>query len=280
MNFKTAFKHSSPEEVLGLLRIGNGFSLLIYQFWILLPNWSDFFSKTGFVSPDKFSLYPASWIFTFWEMDLVKAGLFILMLLLTLFYTCGVFAKLSLIVLIPLVIGFHLANPMIIHEPQQLTNLLMVILFFLPIEDAFVLRRGKDPWKKLPAAKLQIILMSMILFLGFYYLLAGLKKLPDMNWVRGEAVGMIAGWPYLGRNHYFAAVLQNPVVNFCVTWGALVFELSFLPLMFTRWRYMLLVVGFIFHFALAMFLDVGLFFWAMLQWYPLLLITPLRKSDR
>lgn len=256
-----------------MLRILNGAGILIYLIVAIIPDWAHFFSQSGFVEPAGFIYYPKSWIFYFWKSEILKIILFVIALIAALFYTIGFFAKISLIILIPIQIGFHLAAPMIIHEPQQLTNLLMVLLFFLPIEGAFVLKRGPEIWRPLPPKHEKFLLMALLSYLSLYYLFAGLKKLPDHFWLEGKAVGLLASWPFLANDNFFNRFARIDVVSLIFSYLTLIFEIGFIGVAFTKYRKYLIIPGLCFHIGISLALDVGLFFWAMIQWYPLLLIS-------
>lgn len=280
MNFRTAFKHSfSNSEILALLRVFNGLSLLIYFCVAIIPNWSEFYSVSGFVEPETFVFYPRSWIFTFWENDLLKIILFVLGFVCALFYTFGVYAKIALLILIPIQIGFHLAAPMIIHEPQQLTNLLMILLFFMPIDGAYALKKGPELWRPLKNEQTKILLISFLSYLSLYYLFAGLKKLPDHYWLEGKAVGLLASWPFLSNDNFFNRFARISAVSLVFSYLTLLFEIGFIAVAFTRYRRWLIIPGICLHAGISAALDVGLFFWAMIQWYPLLLISDSKSPE-
>lgn len=278
MNFKSVTRPSA-EQTFAILRIFNGLSLIIYYTLALAGNWSEFFSSNGFISPDSFSFYPGSWLFFFWEYDTLKLGLFLLTYLLCYFYLLGIYAKVSLLFLIPIHLGFHLANPFIIHEPQQLTNLLLVILFFLPIDKTFALKRGPDFFKEMNLRNQKRILSLLLFYLGAYYFFAGIKKLPDPHWINGSAVKLLASWPYLVKENIFNEFSRIPWVSFLFSWLTIIFEIGFIFIAFSRKKMVLLFCGIFLHLGIALVLDVGQFFWAMIQWYPLLMISKSAESQ-
>ncbi len=279
MNFKNAFRSCfSHVEILAFLRIFNGLSLFIYFCVAIIPNWTEFYSASGFVEPTSFVFYPKSWLFAFWNNELLKIFLFVISLLAALFYTVGIFAKISLLFLIPIQISFHLASPMIIHEPQQLTNLLMVLLFFMPIEEAFILKKGPSLLRPLKSGHVRFLLFTLLTYISLYYFFAGLKKLPDHFWLEGKAVGLLASWPFLSLDNIFNKCVRLKFVSYILSYLTLIFEMGFIIVAFTRFRRWLIIPGICFHLGISLVLDVGLFFWAMTQWYPLLLISKDSKS--
>ena len=180
--------------------------------------------------------------------------------------------------LLPLRIGFHLACPFIIHEPQPILNLLLVVLLLLPIDEHWALKKNTDFSKPLKTTHLRIIFLSMILYIGLYYLFAGLKKLPDMHWLTGKAVGLILSWPFLGLDNIFSDLAKSPVVSFVLSYATLFFELGFVFFALTRWRRLLIPAGILFHLGILLTMDIDSFFLPMAAWYPLLLCSDLFKS--
>lgn len=73
------------------------------------------------------------------------------------------------------------ANPLILHEPQPLTQ---IFLWALVLSGPFY--KGDSFLKS-----------NLIWFLGLYYLLAGLEKLPDPIWKNGQALSQILSNPLM-----------------------------------------------------------------------------------
>lgn len=273
MNFKAAFREGlGPLQIFSLLRIFNGFSLLIYYTFVLSPNWKEFYSVMGYVDT-AFVFYPRSWLFAIWDLDPLKLCLFVITYALIILYTLGLYTKWVMVLLLPLHIGFHLASPMIIHEPQQLTNLLLVMLFFLPIDECWAVTKKKDFMLPLVDKYQRLILVALLAYIGTYYFFAGLKKLPDPHWASGSAVGLLASWNFLAHENLFNVLLRLKPVSFIFSWFTILFEICFLFIAFSSRRKILLPVGILFHAGISLSLDIGLFFWAMIQWYPLMLFS-------
>lgn len=278
MSYKAVFKTGfETAEVFSLLRICNGISLLVYYTFVLSPNFKEFYSVSGFVDPN-FVFYPGSWLFSFWESDQLKLILFILTYGLIFLYTIGVYVKWVMLLLLPLHIGFHLASPMIIHEPQQLTNLLLVMLFFLPIDKFWALTKDTDFLLPLSEKYQRRILLVLLIYIGIYYFFAGLKKLPDPHWPSGNAVGLLASWEFLAHDNFFNDFLRIKPVSFIFSWFTILYEICFLFIALSSKRRWLVPIGVLFHAGISLSLDIGLFFWAMIQWYPLLLFSGTVKS--
>lgn len=160
-------------------------------------------------------------------------------------------------------LSLHNANPYIIHEPQQIANLLLFIqIFFLPADAKTFIDKK--------------IILILTIALGVYYLTAGLKKMPDPLWQNGDALGFIISWPPFSN---FSTIV-NEITNHkflmqFLNWFTLIFEISFLPLLFTRWRDGLFFIGFLFHLGIFLAMEVGTFSYIMLSWYAL--VFPIDK---
>lgn len=244
------------------LRIFNGFSLVIYYILVIIPSWNDFFSTSSGISPILFEYYPKSPLFLIWENDLLKYAVTIFTAFSLFFYMIGIYPRIFHCLAFIGHISLHLANPFIIHEPQQLNNLLLILMFFLPLSG----EEGNNTNKNVAN-----MLTMMKIYIGVYYCFAALKKVPDHHWLDGSAVGLICSWTYLAKNNFLNQICQNHYVSIFLTYFTLFFELSFLPLSFSKYRKYLIVCGFLLHTGIGLTLNVGLFFWSMVMWYPLLL---------
>lgn len=268
-------------KVFSLLRVGAGLSILLNQLLVQYPHWQEFYGKQGMVNPNLFQFFSWSPLFAIWQNDAIKFFIFILGVVFSFMFISGIFARWVHIPLFAILLSFHLANPLVIHEPQQITLLLFFILWFVPYESHFSLKRsqGFETYESMKVSETKKIIFCIQLFLGYYYFLAGIKKIPDPLWLSGEALSIFLNSAYLGIENGFSSLFLNSWASKIASWSAILFELSFLPLSFTRWRFWLIPVGVVFHGANILLLDVGYFWIAMLMWYPVLLFkTDAKKS--
>jgi hypothetical protein len=266
----------SDLEILDLLRILNGIGILFYYFDVLIPNFKIFFLKEGLVVPEAFEYFPHSWVFFFQQNEIAMVCIigFIITTLLT--YTIGFYSKWSLLLLLPLHLGIHAVIPFIVGEPQTLSNLLLIITLFLPIENVFALRPRNDLLPHLNRDFLRNILLSLLAYFSFYYFFSGLKKVPDQNWVQGRAVFHILNWPYIGKDNLVSHFFRLPFITEAITYITLLFEIGFIFIAFSRLKKFLIPIGLFFHLFIAITMDVGHLFWAMMSWYPLLLLKDIK----
>ncbi len=263
----------NDQQVFSALRVTCGLHFLLLQLLIQLPNFNTFYSAQGMVDPYLFEFYRQSPLFFIWPWDGLKFFLFIVTILLSGFFALGLWARIVHLPLFFLTLSFQMANPMVIHEPQQLLQLLLFVLWFVPYENHYCIKRsmGFDSYEYLREKWGRKCVYVIQGFLAYYYLLAGIKKLPDPLWRSGEAVGVLLKSPYLGRSHFLVDWLTQSSLTRMATYSVLAFELLFITLVFTRHRVYLFWMGVMFHLSIFIFMDVGLFWAAMLMWYPVLL---------
>ena len=261
----------------GLFRAALGAYLLFYDL-ILLPGLFLYFGPGGMVQPDLLPPPRLSLLFLFWNPPMI-AVLFALMMILTVLFAAGLFNKGALVLLIALRVSFNNANPLILHEPQQLSNLFLLSFLFLPLKAPpalFALQSSPDSGQAGGTAE---IVRLLVLFLGVYYFAAGCKKLLDPLWRQGQAVHFLLLWPFSGKDTVFTRlILRAPVVSQCLNYGALVFELSFVFLIFTRLRPALILFGLLMHLGIYLTMEVGTFSQIMAVWYALLLDRRTKQS--
>ncbi|MEO0593129.1 MAG: hypothetical protein AAFZ38_06065 [Myxococcota bacterium] len=260
-------------------RVLLAFGLLDYNLRIIAPRFDQTFGTGSMVTPELVSAYSFSPLFWLWDSPLALRLLFAGYLVALVGLGAGFYARLAHLIALPLAVAFHHANPYVIHEPQQLHNLLLWVLLFVPIEQRWTVRktpflesleRGGYNYRRWVA-----LLGSA--YVSSYYLFAGLKKLPDPAWLDGRALYLLVHWTPLRLETDVAELLRSSTgLSMAATYLALGFELTFAPLACTRFRFTLPVLGLLFHVAIGFTLDVGHFLTALLPWYPFLMVE--RKS--
>jgi hypothetical protein len=254
----------------GLFRVGLGLYLLDY-YRTLLPDFLRYFGPSSMIQPQLLSPR-LSFLFWCWTPAWLLS-FFALLIVLIVCFMIGWHPRRILLPLWLLHLGFHHANPLIIHEPQQLANLFLLCGFFLPIDapPAFSQRRGRYPaWS--PPKDAQAVATTLTWFLGIYYFVSALKKLPDPLWRSGAAMHALLQWPALAKpTPLTSAILSMPLLSTALTYATLAFELGFVFLVFTRARPLLILAGVLFHALISATMEVGGFAQVMMVWYALLL---------
>ncbi len=238
---------------LSLMRKGLGFYLLFY-YLPFFPELKEFFYDHQMI--DRFLISPPlpSLLFLFSSHASLYV-LYFLLLIFSFFLLQDKLSKLELLFLYLLNLSFHHANPLLIHEPQQITNYLLIVLLFFPTQKN----------KKIDLFLLQIV----ISFLAFYYFVAGFKKLFDPLWLSGSALEKLLKWEGLGRFELSAfaqaSYFSRLIFNF-LNYFVLLLELSVPFWMFTHRRSTGLILLILMHFGIKIFMDVGSFSEIMIVW--------------
>ena len=264
---------------IGFFRITLGIYLLIYNlpFWpkLDLMYGSQSMLPPGFL-PDylvrapAFFPWPAAWF----------PLLFGLMLLLIALFTCGLLNTWTLVPLYLLQVYFYHANPLIIHEAQPLANLFLFLFFFLPPDSPPVLvGRPRYVFTAENTAELRGLLRIIIGFFGVYYFIVGIKKLPDPLWREGLALQYILDWNGVARDNWLTAIITgHPWLAKVMSYGTLMFEMSFIFLIFTPLRILYIIAGLGLHGGIFLTMDVGSLSLALVVWYALLFDQRVRKQ--
>jgi hypothetical protein len=230
----------------------------------LIPRLNEFFGVGGWVSPqykgNVFSLLKFSNLDSFRWILILSALLFLF------FLFRGTLNKLSFLFFYLINLSFYTWNPYIQHEAQPIMNLFFVAMFFLPLSN----QKKHDPFIK----------NALIVFLGIYYFLAGIKKLPDKHFLDATAIEGILSWNVMAKNINFnlflVKYLKWPMR--AMTYLTLFFEMSFIFAIFTRFRIYYLLFGVLLHFLIYITIDVGNLSFVMFCWYVLLLDSDTRKK--
>lgn len=248
-------------------RVALGISILLY-YVPFVPDFFYYFAPGGMVDPALIETPGLSLVLLFWN-PAASVVLFALLVLGTVGFTLGLFSRWLVYPLFALQISFHHANPYVIHEPQQLTNLLLLMFFFLP--------RGNDRKARTDPR----ILAALVAYLGVYYFLAGAKKLADPLWRSGESLWYLIQWPPFHVDGLVSRFLvAHPSICRLASWGTLAFEMLFLALAFTRVRPFLILGGAALHLGIGLTMQVGNFWYALAPWYALLFDDKTRRFFR
>lgn len=253
-------KSFAISDKIRFLRIGNSLMFLSYYLILLMPNFNHIFGYKSGVDPKLFINYLKSPLFLVWDIPIVLYSVLAIAIISSLLFMFN-FKHLRIVQCVLFVsnLFLHLANPFILHEAQYLNNILLFSLFFVSLD-------GKD-------SRDGNILNILLIFLGVYYFLAAVKKLPDPHWLEGTAVGLIANFDALTKGSFVSDVIKNKYLSAFFTYSTLLFEFLFFPLVFTRFKSYLMIIGIMFHLGIYLKIDVGFLSFTMISFYPLLLQT-------
>jgi hypothetical protein len=208
-----------------------------------------------------------------WFVDLVYlAGIGV-----ALGFTVGVWPRLSGTCHWLMIWSLQERNPLITDGGD---NIMRIVLLFLTLVNTgayFGLHSRRPPrWPAAVRGALAVVhntgILLVIVQLGLLYTSTGLYKTMGQLWQNGTALYYILrvdefSWPAAA-----AAVYQNPYLVVLGTYGTVLFEVMFLPMLLSRWgRYLMIFAGIAFHAGIALFMGLVTFAWSMLSVYPLLL---------
>lgn len=230
---------------------------LLYYYAYFLTDLTSIFGAHGVVARE-FLHQKGPSLFFLMPWDFVIRIALVALVALTILFFLGKLDWKGVLALFVLNLSFHNANPYIHGEPQALQSLFLFAFFFLPSTDGV---KADEFYVK-----------ALTIFLGVYYLIAGLKKLPDPLWRSGQAVGALARWDGITADTFVSHLVGgSAALGMLATYGTILFELTFLALLFTRFRPWIVAIGIAFHAAVALTLQVGTFSALMFVWYLLLI---------
>jgi len=115
-------------------------------------------------------------------------------------------------------------------------------------------------------------ILAIVLQLAFLYMSTGLYKVMGELWQNGTALYYILrvdefSWPGVAEHIY-----RNPYLVVGATYGTVLFEIMFAPLLLNKWTRVGVIIpaGLLFHLGIATVMGLPTFAWSMLSLYPLL----------
>lgn len=267
----------SDLKILSYVRALCGINLLIFQLFVIVPNFSEIYSTESFFTPSlDMGFNNSNFSFSVLaHFNDVGRGLFLFLWVLCSFgLIIGVSSWMFWVVIIFLNSQFHGLNPLIVHEPQQILNFLILALPFLNCTKYNIIELLDSGPNQTEKAPLEVGLLTF--FLGVYYFLAGAKKIPLESWQSGSGFKETLSWNGIARpwleniEPYFENHYINPLLVI-TNHSILVFEILFLIIVFTKAKKLLIPLGIAFQLLNLIFFDVGLFCFIMLALYPVLL---------
>jgi hypothetical protein len=267
------FKPQSPTPI-ALFRILYGI-LTIANLLFLYPDWLNWFGPNGWLTIGTMhAMEPGTRINLFTlipQTDAWVKTIFWVLLLFSVSLTLGLFTRLSTIVVFLCLTSVHQRNIYILHAGDTLMRITGFFLMFAPAGAAFSIdrliriRRGKEgpviqprsPW----AQRMIQLQVALVYLSGF-----GWKSLGS-DWVSGTALYYVLHVDQL-RRFPMPSWFYDMAVLKAGTWFTLAFESAFgILVWFKETRYVILVIGVIFHLSIEYMLNIQLFEWMMLATY-------------
>lgn len=269
------FRKQSPVPI-ALFRIVYG-SLVVVTLLCLRPDWLDWYGPHSWVSlPTVMKLEPGPRLDLFWMIAQTNGwidAIFWIALASAVLLTFGVFTRTSSVVAFICLNSIQQRNLYITHGGDTFLRLAGFFLIFAPAGAALSIdrliraRRGKEPshiQPRTPWAQRMIQLQLSVMYLTSF-----LVKMKGAAWVQGSALFYIY---HLDEFRHFPLPgwFFRPTVLKLGDWSALALEFCLGVLIWVRkFRYVLLLLGLLFHLWLEYSLNIPLFQWDILSAYIL-----------
>jgi vitamin K-dependent gamma-carboxylase-like protein len=254
---------------------------LVLTFWYvdLLPDFKFFFSESGAFPHDVLLRERSPYLISLLDWtgsDLITIGFFLLGLLAAVCLLLGWHSRIAAVTNFVVLVSLQNRNLLPWDGADNVIRVTSFWLIFCPIERAYsidalqAMRRGCPFSIYAPALGLRMLQLQI----GCVYLVSAWAKLHGLAWLNGGALyyalNMGPAW-----NRSLAPVLsQLRLVVLVGTVGTLLFEVLFLPLVFSPWgqpwlKLIALIWGTAFHVIIALTLKLGWFSYVMVGSYVL-----------
>jgi hypothetical protein len=253
--------------------------VLIFWYVDLLPDLKFFFSESGPFPHDVLLRERSPYLFSLLDWtgsDLITIGFFLLGLLAAVCLLLGWHSRIAAVTNLVVLVSLQNRNLLPWDGADNVIRVTSFWLMFCPIQRAYSIdalkatRRGYPFSINAPA----IGLRTLQLQIGCVYLVSAWAKLHGLAWLNGEALyyalNMGPAW-----NRSLAPLLSHvPLIVSVGTVGTLLFEILFLPLVFSPWgqpwlKLLALIWGASFHVIIALTLKLGWFSYIMISIYVL-----------
>jgi hypothetical protein len=255
--------------------------VLIFWYVDLLPDFKLFFSESSPFPHDVLLRERSPYLFSLLDWtgsDLITIGFLMLGLLAASCLLLGWHSRIAAVTNFIVLVSIQNRNLLPWDGADNVIRVTSFWLMFCPIQRTYsidalqAMRRGSPLSISAPALGLRMLQLQI----GCVYLVSAWAKLHGLAWLNGGALyyalNMGPAW-----NRSLAPVLSHlPLVVFVGTVGTLLFEILFLPLVFSPWcqpwsKLLALIWGASFHVIIALTLKLGWFSYVMITTYVLFL---------
>ena len=256
--YKFWFEEKHYATPLGLLRITFGVVTLMVLAYDL-PEVAFYYSTDGLIPGEHvqtLSRYPRLSLLDYVHEPAGVYFLYGVFMVVMVLFTIGYKTKYLKFLPFIFLLSFHERNPIILNGGDALLRALSVYLMVSPCGKALSIDSLSGSIKKKvfgwPVFLIQLHIAGL-------YLFSGMAKLSSPLWVDGTAVNFILRNNIINRFNmdWITAV---PFIVFLLTWFCIFSQISFPVLVwFERFRKPVLAAGFLMHFGVFIFLEVGWF---------------------
>ena len=186
-------------------------------------------------------------------------------------FTIGLFPRVSAAVVFVCEMSLHQRNPYVMNSGDRLFSILMGLSIFLPLARRWSVhawwraRRGRAPGPLPSIWSTRVIELQI----AYVYLFSTFAKIEQERWQRGLALRDVLASPVYAE--WPVTIDWLPLV-YAMTWGTLLFELSFPLLVWqSKLRRYLLAAGVLFHGGIDLLMTIPMFSAVMVSSYALFL---------
>jgi hypothetical protein len=248
-----------------LFRIVYGIQLFNW-FWQLFPNLAAFFTDEGILPraqlvsffPDRFSLLTA--MGAWWQVAIFWAACLAVAVMLTV----GWRTRTACILAFVGVASFEWRNPLILDGSDIVFRLIPFWLALTNCGDLFSIDAAirRDRGEMVPGRGPALPVRLLELQVGWIYLMTGLEKMAGTLWTNGTATFYALQLEHTFGRWYAYVIATQPILVNLMSWGTLVIELIFLPLVilpFRLTRLLAIAAGVMLHGGILTLMNVGNF---------------------
>ncbi|MFD2909767.1 hypothetical protein ACFSX9_13600 [Flavobacterium ardleyense] len=112
------------------------------------------------------------------------------------------------------------------------------------------------------------------------YFFTGYNKLKSKSWMKGIAIEQVLSTDFFGNEIYYSFLIKNKFISRLLNYTAIIFQLlAPLTIFSSKFAIGFFIVGFIFHFSIAVVMNLNNFFWVFVSTYPCIYILSLKVEN-
>jgi len=205
-------------------------------------------------------------------------ALYLAGLVIAVLFTVGCLTRLMTLLHWLMIWSIQTRNDFLGDGGDKVMRIVLLFLVFVNAGAVFSLDATRKRWRgqailhPMLAVVHNFGICAIVLQLAFLYMSTGLYKVMGELWQNGTAIYYILrvdefSWPGVAELIY-----RNPYVVVGATYGTVLFEVMFAPLLLNRWTRLFAIIpaGFLFHLGIGAVMGLSTFAWSMLSLYPLL----------
>jgi hypothetical protein len=256
-----------PMYTLGVVRMAFGALAVLWALW-LLPMRDGLMDANG-VTPAQPSTADTWGLFAVWNTNAAMLIGIAVLVLAALALLVGWHSRLAAVVVFVLIMSFERRTPLAFNSGDALVRIEALLLAISPCGAALSLdqRRATGSfWSAQTRPNWPIRLLQVQL--SIIYIAAAQVKLSGEPWLHGTAVSYVLRLEDMQRVIAPESFATNALAMNALTWGTVAIELAVgILVWFPRFRPWVLAAGVLMHVLIDVYVQVGIFSYAMLVMY-------------